>query len=148
MTDISFYHLYSSPLEAALPRLLEKVVESGQRAVILTRSEETMDTLNTVLWTYSTKTFLPHGSKKDPFPDEQFLYVTTEEENPNNSGILVLTEGKEAGFIGDFSRCLDLFDGTSEEETANARQRWSRYKAAGYNVSYWQQTVKGGWEKK
>lgn len=148
MTDISFYHLTSSPLEAALPRLLEKVIASGKRAVILAASEEKMETLNSVIWTYSTKTFLPHGSRNDEFPAEQPIYLTTEEENPNGADILVVTEGMEPQFMAGFERCLDLFDGSNESETQKARQRWSRYKQEQHMLSYWQQNAKGGWEKK
>lgn len=148
MTEISFYHFVSSPLEAVLPKLLEKVISSGQKAVVLTASEEKMDLLNTVLWTYSTRTFLPHGSQKDEFHSEQPIYITCREENPAGADVLVITEGLEPAFIGNFSRCLDLFDGTSEEETAKARKRWGHYKKANYILNYFQQTEQGGWEKK
>jgi DNA polymerase-3 subunit chi len=29
-----------------------------------------------------------------------------------------------------------------------ARDRWKAYKAAGHALTYWQQTDRGGWEKK
>ena len=35
MTEIGFYHLQRSTLEQALPRLLEKVLETGGRAVVV-----------------------------------------------------------------------------------------------------------------
>ena len=34
MVEIAFYQLRRTPLEKALPQLLEKVLESGRRAVV------------------------------------------------------------------------------------------------------------------
>ena len=34
MTEINFYHLTRSSLEQALPRLLEKTLQAGERAVV------------------------------------------------------------------------------------------------------------------
>lgn len=148
MTNISFYHLSNSPLESVLPKLLEKVIATGKKAVILTRSEKKRETLNHILWTYSTRTFLPHGSEADDFHEEQPIYLTTLEENPAQAEILVVIDGLQPAFLNGFERCLDLFDGNNGEETANARARWSRYKKELHLLSYWQQTDKGSWEKK
>ena len=147
MTEISFYHLHSTPLEGVLPKLLEKALSLGKRAVVLVPSEERLEKLNTLLWTYSTRTFLPHGSEHDPFRDEQPIYLTTREENPNNAEILLITDGAEPSFIGSFERCLDLFDGADAVELGKARGRWRRYKEQ-HTVNYWQQAANGGWEKK
>jgi len=49
MTEIGFYHLQRSPLERALPKLLEKVLEAGKRAVVVARSDERVEQLNGIL---------------------------------------------------------------------------------------------------
>ena len=65
MTKIRFYHLQKSPLERVLPQLLEKVLAKGDRAVVMAGSEERVEALNTLLWTYAQQSFLPHGSTRD-----------------------------------------------------------------------------------
>ncbi|MED5396188.1 MAG: DNA polymerase III subunit chi, partial [Pseudomonadota bacterium] len=40
MTEIAFYHLERSPLERALPKLLEKTLEAGKRALVVVGSVE------------------------------------------------------------------------------------------------------------
>jgi DNA polymerase III subunit chi len=60
----------------------------------------------------------------------------------------VLTEGVGSDRIGDFARCLDLFDGADPEAVAAARVRWAVYKSRSFSVVYLQQTTAGGWEKK
>jgi DNA polymerase-3 subunit chi len=148
MTDVGFYHLTATTLEAALPRLLEKVLAAGQRAVVLAGSPERVEALNGQLWSYNPGSFLPHGSKADGNAADQPIWLTDQDENPNGAGVLVLTEGVRSERVGEFARCLDLFDGADAQAVADARTRWTDYKAKGFAVTYWQQTSSGGWEKK
>ncbi len=144
---VDFYHLESSPVERALPQLLERVLASGQRAVVMAASDERIEALANLLWTYDPGTWLPHGTLKDGFAAEQPIWLTTAEENPNGAKMLVLTDGMASDRLADYDRCLDLFDGNNEEATAAARTRWSRAKAAGHELHYWQQT-EAGWKEK
>jgi DNA polymerase-3 subunit chi len=146
MADIRFYHLLTTPLERALPKLLERALAGGFRAVVVAGSQERVDQLNAALWTYEDDSFLPHGAAKDGFPEHQPIWLTTADENPNAANLLVLVDGASVGEPGAFARCLDVFDG-SEEAVAAARRRWSAAKAAGHELTYWQQT-ETGWEKK
>lgn len=148
MTEISFYHLLHTPLERALPKLVEKVLESGARAVIRTGSAERAEALNSVLWTYDQDSFVPHGAARDGNAAQQPVWITPDEENPNGADILVLTDGAVSAEIGGYRRCLDMFDGRDEAAVADARRRWTDYKAADHELTYWQQTERGGWEKK
>ena len=93
MTDISFYHLQKWPLEDALPKLLEKVSSSGMRAVIMAGSAERVEHISARLWTYKPESWLPHGSPADGRPADQPVWITTEDDNPNGSDVLVLTDG-------------------------------------------------------
>tara|TARA_B100001939_G_scaffold331712_2_gene330005 strand:+ start:2127 stop:2576 length:450 start_codon:yes stop_codon:yes gene_type:complete len=148
MTEISFYHLQRQPLSRALPKLLEKVLQAGHRAVILTGSTERMQDLNAALWTYDPASFLPHGMQGGKRAEEHPIYLTTKEENPNGADILVLTDGTTVSDFSAYKRVLEMFDGTDEEMVVAARQRWKAYKAAGHALTYWQQTETGGWTKK
>jgi DNA polymerase-3 subunit chi len=147
MTDVNFYHLQRSTLESALPRLLEKILQAGKRAVVMARSEERVAALNTLLWTYNPNSFLPHGSKDDGNAPEQPVWLTTEDENPNAATVLVLTDGAATERLGEYERCLEMFDGNDAERVAEARRRWTDYRQAGHAVTYWQQGARG-WEKK
>ncbi|MBL4800602.1 MAG: DNA polymerase III subunit chi [Emcibacter sp.] len=148
MTDISFYHLLHQPLTSALPKLLEKVHGAGLKAVIKVGSETRMRELDDLLWTYSKDSFLPHGSMKAKFSDQQPIYLTTEDENPADATVLVLVDSMESEALGQYDRCLEMFDGTDQNAVVAARTRWKSYTDAGYNLTYWQQTEQGGWGKK
>jgi DNA polymerase-3 subunit chi len=148
VSEIGFYHLVRSPLEKALPKLLEKVLESGARAVVMAGSEERVESLAALLWTYHPNGFLPHGTARDGKPDRQPIWLTERDENPNGATILVLTDGASSEQVDRFARCLEVFDGGDPEAVNRARERWRVYKDAGHNLTYWQQTESGGWEKK
>ena len=143
MTRVDFYHLQSSPVERALPQLLERIIASGNRAVVLAASQDRIEVLANVLWTSDPNSWLPHGSLKDGSAADQPIWLTDLDENPNGARMLVLTDGMESGRLGDFDRCLDLFDGNSDEAKAAARGRWSAAKTAGHELHYWQQTDTG-----
>ena len=147
MTEVSFYHLLHTPLDRALPKLIQKVLESGARAVIRTGSAERAEALSSVLWTFDQNSFLPHGTARDGNADRQPVWITPDDENPNGADILVLTDGAAAGDITAWRRCLEMFDGRDNVAVAEARRRWSDYKAAEHELTYWQQTERGGWEK-
>lgn len=147
MTEVSVYKLSVTPLEKTLPKLMEKVLQGGMRAVIVSPSKERVEVLNTLLWTYTTLTFLPHGSAEDGFADQQPIWLTSQVENPNKADVLVLCDGAQSATLQGFTRCLDLFDGNDTESTQDARKRIEQYKAQGCNVSYWHQDPKGAWQK-
>ena len=148
MTDVAFYHLQQSPLEKVLPKLLEKTLEAGKRAVVLTGSPERTEALAAMLWTYDPGGWLPHGTAQDGNADRQPIWLCEADENPNGATFLFLTDGAQSAHVHRFERCFDLFDGNDAEAVAAARRRWQAEKAAGHTVTYWQQNDKGGWERK
>jgi DNA polymerase-3 subunit chi len=148
VTEIRFYHLTRMPLERALPALLERALGAGMRSVVIAGSEERVEALNQLLWTYEERSFLPHGSKRDGRPERQPVWLTTEDENPNGATCLVLTDGAVSGRVGEYRRCLDLFDGQDPAAVEAARGRWKTWKDAGHELSYWQQDDSGRWQQK
>ncbi len=147
MTEVGFYHLTATALDQALPRLLGKAYEASMRAVVLAASDERVAALDAALWTFDPASFLPHGTARDGNAEAQPIYLTTEEENPNDATLLVLVDGVEPAYLDGFARCLDLFDGNDADAVEAARERWKRLKDAGHALTYWQQTPAGGWEK-
>ena len=148
MTEIAFYHLRQAALDQVLPKLLEKTLAQGKRAVVLTGSPERAEALATALWTYNPASWLPHGTAEDGEAAEQPIWLTATDENPNGATYLFLTEGVESERLADFERCFDLFDGNDPAAVEAARARWRARQAAGHAVTYWRQTDAGGWEEK
>ncbi len=145
MTDIRFYHLTRWPLEVALPKLLERAMQAELRTVVRLGSEERVEFLNGKLWTYDPASFLAHGTAAEGDADSQPIWLTTGDENPNGASFLVLADGAEAGALEGYERCAEMFDGRDPAAVTAARARWTAYREAGHDLTYWQQTEQGGW---
>lgn len=148
MADVLFYHLTESSLEEALPALLEKSLDRGWKAVVQAAGEERRDALDLALWTYRDESFLAHGTDREPFPEEQPVFLTVGNGNPNGSAIRFLVDGAVSASVEDYERIVFMFDGTDEAQVAAARDEWKKLKAGGNNVTYWQQTPERRWERK
>ncbi len=148
MSEVRFYHLQRTRLEAALPKMLERTLERGERAVVLLGSEERVEALAAHLWTYGDRAFLPHGTAKDGFAERQPIWLTAADENPNGAQVLFVADGAETARLDSYRLCVELFDGADEAALAAARRRWATYKAAGHALSYFQQDERGAWEQK
>jgi DNA polymerase-3 subunit chi len=145
--EAGFYHLTRSSLEAALFQLLDKIVASGQRAVVLASSAERVEDLAKALWTLGKDSFLPHGTRADGYPEDQPVYLTERPEYPNGASVLVLVDGAETEPPAEIKRVLVLFDGADPDAVAQARALWQRWRAAGAGLTYWQQGERRGWER-
>ena len=146
MTPVFFYHLERQPLDAVLPRLLATSLERGWRVVVQAASEERAEALAAQLWSFEDESFLPHGTKADGFPDLQPIWLTAVDENPNKANVRFFVDGAQVGEIGGLTRAVIMFDGNDQQAVDVAREGWKRFKAAGHEVSYWQQDEQGRWQ--
>lgn len=146
MTDVWFYHLERTPLDQALPELLERTLARGWRALVRTPWPERAAALDERLWSYRDDSFLPHGRADEPRAERQPVLLTTTDDNANAAQVLFLIDGAEPGDVAGYDRCVLLFDGRSDDELAAARGRWSAFRKQGLPVSYWKQGERG-WEK-
>ncbi len=147
MAEIGFYHLTRTGPDEALPRLLGRTLQAGERAVVLCGSEARMAALDDALWASHDPAWLPHGTARDGDADLQPIWLTTEDEAPNGARFLFLIDGAESARLDAFARVFDLFDGNDAAALEAARARWRAAKDAGHALTYWQQGERG-WEKK
>lgn len=146
--DVLFYHLMDRPLERVLPVLLEKSLERGWRVVVECGSDERSEALDALLWDYSEESFLPHSATRDGSEADQPIWITSGPDRPNEAHIRFLVDGAKPTDLDGYTRVVLMFDGRDDEAVALARQDWTKLKAAGHSVTYWQQNARGGWEQK
>jgi DNA polymerase-3 subunit chi len=146
MTPVYFYHLERRPLEQVLPRLLTTSLERGWRVVVQAGSEERVEALAALLWSFDDESFLPHGTKLDGAPELQPVWITAVDENPNQANVRFYVDGAEAGEISGLDRAVIMFDGNDAEALNRARAGWKRFRSEGHNVSYYQQDDQGRWQ--
>lgn len=148
MTELFFYHLETRPLEAVLPTLLEKTLERGWRAVVEVGNRERMDVLDSMLWTYTDDSFLPHaiaaGNETDA---EQPVLLTDGENNPNSAAVRFYVDRARPKEVEGYERLVFIFNGHDPEALSEAREVWRAMREV-YSVAYWQQDADGRWSKK
>ena len=147
-TRVGFYHLTRSPLDTALPKLLDRARSAGLKVLVMAGSPERVAHLDALLWTYDPASWLAHGTAKDGDAALQPVFLTDKDENPNAAEMLVLLDGVTSEKIDSFQRCALVFDGNDGEAVDAARARWTEWKDKGFQLSYHQQTDRGGWEEK
>jgi DNA polymerase III subunit chi len=145
--EVLFYQLDRRPLDKVLPGLLEKCLERGWRVVVQAGTNERLEAIDTLLWTYNEESFLPHGGAKDGPADMQPVFMTISEDNPNSASIRFLVDGADLASFEGYARVVYLFDGGDEEARGRARGQWKRAKSAGCDVTFWRQNERGAWQK-
>ena len=146
MAEILFYHLERSSLESALPDLLSRSLERGWRAVVKVGSDERLQALNAHLWTYDEASFLPHGAAGDGHAEEQPIWLTTGDENPNGAHVRFVVDGAEAADFQGYERTVVMFDASDAEAVRRARETWKATREVG-EAAYWRQDESGRWTK-
>lgn len=148
MTEIRFYHLQRQSEQQVLPALLGKALSRGHKIIVKCANDNAREKLNEFLWTFNPDSFLPHGSPKDGNGDQQPIWLTSGDDNPNAADVLILSQGAKADKLDDFTLCCEMLDGHDESAVSDARKRWKTYKDEGFDITYWQQNDQGIWEQK
>ena len=149
MAEIRFYHLTETPLERALPMMLERTLERGQRAIVRGVHAERLRFMDGLLWTADDTSFLPHGIDSDPDPDQHPVWLTTATDNPNAANVLFLVDGADAPTdeMAALETTAILFDGHDPAAVEAARGQWRTVTTGGLAAVYWAQDG-GRWVKK
>ncbi len=142
----SFYHLINKKLSDVLPKLIEKAYELDKKIKIQTLSDDEVEEINTLLWSYSDTSFLPHGSKKNGSEKKQPIHISAEYKNKNDAKLLFLVNGAKFDET-EYDRVFVIFDANIEYELDKARTFYKDLKQKGFELTYFQQTDLG-WEKK
>lgn len=148
MARIDFYHLQQLTLETALPRLIDKVLQAGMRAVVITTTPQRVEELAELLWA-DRDAWRPNGTQLDGHAEDQPVWLTADPaENPNEASVVILTDGLDSPLVETTARTLDIFNGNDDVATQAARDRWKARREAGHTLYYMQQDEGGRWTEK
>lgn len=141
MSEVFFYHLTRSPLQQALPDLLERVLSRGWRALVRGVAVDRMRWLDETLWQGRDHGFLPHGLEGGTHDADQPVLLATGMDNMNKAEVLLLVDGAKVSDseIAQFTRVCLMFDGNDPEAVQAARSDWKTFADAGIPAQYWAQ---------
>ena len=149
MAEISYYHLTRSKVEDALPIMLEKSVERKYRVVVQVGSQERCEAIDALLWTHKEDSFLAHGAEgADDNPQEQPIWITPNDDNPNDANVLFLIDNANVNNPEQYQRVIRMFDGHDTDAVTKARELWKQEQDSGHKLEYLQQDDNGKWVNK
>lgn len=146
--EVSFYHLTTSSLLKAAPKLIEKIYYSGLRLIVLPDNPSLLQSIDELLWSYSTKHFIAHGTSNDPYPEDQPILLTMQPNNLNKAQISLAMGSVDLDSMEEVERKLYMFESDSPSQLEYARSKWKNYQDKGIKVNYWRQDDSGNWEQK
>lgn len=140
--DYNFYLASANSFENTIARLVDKICSLGKRTIVYSDDEVFLDSLDNVMWTFSTNSFIPHAKYDTKYVDDQIVLLTKNIENENNANILILvnTFNVEQWNSSKFDRIILIFQ---ENLKKNAELCFSDLKKNKHTVNYWEQTPKG-----
>ena len=140
---IDFYHLTAKPLERVLPSICEKLVDGGERLLVVA-GEGQVAGLDRDLWSYSPESFLPHaaaGGARDR--NQPVLIAASAGAAANGARNVAIADGVWREEALAFDRVFYFFDGASID---GARASWRALKdREGAERHYWKQDERGRW---
>lgn len=144
--QVDFYHLTSTPLDRALPRIAERIVSGGGRALVVSSDEEQRRALDRLLWIYAADSFLPHGlAGAEAEADQPLLIADAPVPAANGARFVILADGAWRDEALGYDRAFHFFD---DEKVVVARAAWRALAGrAGVERRYWRQDDDGRWEQ-
>jgi DNA polymerase-3 subunit chi len=145
----AFYHMTMSSAESVLPKLMEKTLQKGKRALICCKKEQ-MKLLSAALWSSRQNSWLPHGSAGQDDDDAALCPIWLAggiDDNPNQASFFFFLNSVRPDGLEQAERVFILFDGRDDEAVGAARGQWKTLKGAGHELSYWTEDNTGKWSE-
>jgi len=112
--------------------LAKRAFDSGQPALILTRSLDEAERLDEKLWEFDENAFIPHqiaGDDDDAITP--VLIVPPDTSTVDRTLVINLRDDCAPGL---FERVLEVVP-ADEDQRLGSRKRWATYRAAGFEVA-------------
>ena len=145
--EISFYHLTSTPIEKALPHLVFKIYNANAHCLIVCRDTQQMKEINDLLWTFSTKKFIPHGSTEEENKSIQPVLVSTSiDELSNTPEVVVILNNQNIEENTNFKKYIYMAYGNKDDSNLiDFYNSYQSYTNKGYKTKLWTLDMAGKW---
>lgn len=141
MTEVAFHFNAPDPVAYAC-RLLRKAVSSGAK-IVVTGDADTMQALDSALWTFSAVDFVPHcllESDAWVVAASPVILALSAVSVPHQQVLLNMGHLVPGGF-DQFDRVIEVV-GLDDEGRQHARNRWKQYANQGYAITRHDLTLK------
>ncbi|MDQ3077889.1 MAG: DNA polymerase III subunit chi [Pseudomonadota bacterium] len=142
---VDFYQLGAVPAESVVSALGSKLIEEGQRLLVVAGDEAMLSRLDRMLWDQGATSFVPHGLAGGTDDAAQPILLSQGSDAPNLARNLLIADGEWRDAALGYDRAFYLFDEASVEA---ARLAWKLLAGRDEVERYYWANEDGRWIKK
>ncbi len=143
---VDFYQLGDTPAEQVAVSLSQKVLESGQRLLIVAAEEACLGRIDRLLWDQGPASFLPHGVVGSGNDAGQPVLLSRMPDAPNRARNILIADGEWREAALSYDRAFYLF---GPDSTEGARLAWKLLAGRdGVERRYWDRGDDGRWSER
>lgn len=134
---IDFYQLSRDPVERVIPSIAQRLLDDGDRLLIVASDDVRLDRISEGLWSASPDSFLAHGRAGCADPETQPILLSATCKPDNGARHIALADGLWREEALQFERVFYFFDDSSVD---GARRSWRTLaKQDGIEPRFWRQ---------
>lgn len=118
---VDFYQLSRDPVERVTVMLARKVLQTGERLLVVSGDGAHREALSKELWRAGPDEFLANGDASKPGAEKQPILISENAVASNGAKMVLLADGKWRPEARNFDRALLLF---GPDDTEAARALW------------------------
>jgi DNA polymerase-3 subunit chi len=119
---VDFWQLSRDPVEKVVALIAQRVVDSGERALVVSKDSGRRERISKQLWKSGPESFLANGEAGAPGEERQPILLSETAEATNDASHVIFADGEYREPTG-FDRAFLLFDEATLEA---ARATWRR----------------------
>ena len=142
---VDFYQLSRDPVDVTVAKLARKVLQSGERLLVVSGLAEQREALSKTLWEQGGAAFLANGMADARHADRQPVLLSDRCDAVNGAKLAIIADGEWREDAAAFERVLLLFDPAGRDA---ARDLWRRFDPdEAFDNRIFKQTDQGGWRE-
>lgn len=137
--QVDFYQLSRDPVERVLPAIAQRLLDQGDRLLVIDGRADALDRLSRALWNWKPQSFLAHGTDGEEGAGDQPILLSAQSGAPAANGArhIALTDGQWRDEALGYVRAFYFFD---QDTLEPARACWRMLKGQGeVEPRFWRQ---------
>ena len=131
--EINFYQS-DETLHKIIATICLKLINDDKKIVIYNQSQEIINYLDDSLWQFPKLKFIPHATYQDNNKEKQPIYITNNQENPNQASHLILiNQIADLNFIQNFQKTFYFFN---SNDINLAKENWQNWQNNNLKLNY------------
>lgn len=132
-----FYQLSRDPVEQVIPAIAQRLLDEGQRLLVVDRRDGALACLSASLWAWRPDAFPAHGLAHEEGARWQPILLASTDQPLNGARHIAFADGLWRDGAFDFERVFYFFDDTT---ITAARECWRMLKTRkGVAAQFWRQ---------